>query len=199
MGAAYSLPMQHTRHMPVVEVILVRVDWDRTAIQLGRLPGRWHTLHLGPEPGYPFGRKGAELLAAWQQVQMSRQEAGMVLLDGDVAIDPVDYRAMMACITSDPEAVWTAPARLWPRSTQYPGGWYWAHHRGEASQDECDNPTVFSFCFTYLPRRLLTACRQAGMAKWTFPTCDSQVTQVAARERIKVGVVRGASPKHLHY
>jgi hypothetical protein len=184
--------------MTPVEVILLRVDWDRTAIPLGRLPGRWHTLHLGPEPGYPFGRKGHALLSAWQQVQMSRREAGMVILDGDVAIDPVDYRAMMRAITSEPPAIHTAPARLWPRSTQWQG-WTWAHHRGEPSQDECDDPTVFSFCFTYLPRDLLTACRQAGMAKWTFPTCDSQVTQVAARAKIPVRVVKDASPKHLHY
>jgi hypothetical protein len=183
--------------MQPVSVILIRVDWDRTAIQLGRLPGRWHTLHLGPEPGYPFGRKGLALISAWTQIQMAN-EAGIVILDGDVAIDPVDYRAMMRAITAEPSAVHVAPARLWPKSTQW-AGWTWAHHRGEPSQEDCADPTVFSFCFTYLPRRLLDACRQAGMAKWAFPVCDSKVTEVAVRMKIPVRVVAGASPKHLHY
>ena len=180
-----------------VEVILLRVDWNHTAIPLGRLPGRWHTLHLGPEPGYPFGRKGAEILAAWRQIQMSKQEAGLVILDGDVAIDPVDYQAMMRSITMEPTAVHAAPVRLWPKSTQWKS-WTWAHRNGEPSQDDVDNPTVFSFCFTYLPRALLTACHQEGMAKWTFPTCDSKTTDVAAKMRIPVRVVRGASPTHLN-
>jgi hypothetical protein len=184
--------------MPLVEVILVRVDWDRTAIPLGRLPGRWHTLHLAPEPDYPFGRKGLALLRTWQQIQLSKQEAGLVILDGDVAIDPVDYHAMMRAIPKEPGAVHVAPVRLWPKSTQR-SDWYWAHHRGEASQEPCDDPTVFSFNFTYLPRALLDACRQAGMAKWTFPTCDSHVTEVAAKMHLPVRVVHDATPKHLHY
>lgn len=184
-----------------VEVILVRVDASalgQQLVPLGRLPGRWHTLRLTPEPDWPFGRKGLALLRTWQQIQMSRQEAGMVILDGDVAIDPVDYQAMMGSITREPGAVHAAPVRLWPRSTQWKA-WTWAHHRGEPSQNDCDDPTVFSFSFTYLPRALIEGCGRAGMAKWTFPTCDSKVTQIAAQLHLPVRVVRDAHPTHLHY
>lgn len=181
-----------------VAVILVRVDWNNTAIQLGTLPGRWHTLHLNPEPEWPFGRKGAALLGAWHQLQQSRQESGMVILDGDVAIDPLDQLAMMKAIIREPAAVHVAPVKLWPKSTQW-GGWTWAHHRGQPTQEFIEDPTVFSFNFTYLPRGLLAACKQAGMTRWTFPMCDSQVCTQAQKEKTPVRVVKGCTPKHLHY
>jgi hypothetical protein len=183
---------------PPVAVMLCRINWNNTAIKLGELPGRWHELHIGPEPEHPFGRKGAALLGAWHQLQQTREEAGIVILDGDVAIDPLDQLAMMKAVTLEPDVVHTAPVRLWPKSTQW-GGWTWGHHRGQPGQESLEDPTVFSFNFTYLPRRLLAICKQAGMARWTFPNCDSQVCTTAARNKIPVRVVHGASPKHLHY
>ena len=49
-------------------MILVRLDWDHTAIPL-REARRYFTLRIAPEPEYPFGRKGLALAAAWRQLQ----------------------------------------------------------------------------------------------------------------------------------
>lgn len=182
----------------MAEVICVRVIWDRRAVQLGRLPGRWHDLHLGPEPGHPFGRKGLALSAAWAQLQMSRKEDGMLVMDGDVAADPADIAAMLAAAGGEPGAVHVAPVRLWPASTRR-RGWTWAHHRGEPSQEPCEDPVWFSFCLTYLPRRLLRACEAAGLRRWAFPDCDARVAGCALKEGIPVRVVEGARPCHLNY
>ena len=115
-----------------------------------------------------------------------------------MAIDPLDQLAMMRAINREPEVVHTAPVRLWPKSTQW-GDWTWGHHTGQPGQVSVDDPWVFSFNFTYLPRRLLSICKQAGMTRWTFPNCDSQVCTTAHNAKIPVRVVHGASPKHLHY
>jgi hypothetical protein len=181
----------------MVDIICVRVVWDRKAIELGQLPARLHTLHIGPEPGYPFGRKGLALASAWSQLQMSN-EAGMLLLDGDVAIDPYDLGLMLGSIDTEPGAVHTAPVRLWPRSTMR-DDWHWAHHRGQPSQEHCPDPLYFSFSFTYLPRKLLAACVRAGMRRWTFPTCDARVSATAKDSHVPVRVVENCQPKHLHY
>jgi hypothetical protein len=184
-------------------VLLVRIDWDRTAIPL-HLPG-WHQLHVGPEPVWPFGRKGLALTRAWRQLagakfnrELAGTPAGMLLLDGDVAVDPLDVRAMMDAVEETPGAVLVAPVRLWPVSTKIPR-WVWGHGRGEFGQDDVDDPDCFTFCFTYLPAALIEACIAAGLDEWAYPEVDRAVVEVARKTRAVVRVVRGAAPKHLHY
>lgn len=124
----------------------------------------------------------------------------MLLLDGDVAIDPLDYVAMCAAIDAEPLMVHTGAARLWPSSTTKES-WSWAHwQEGHGlTQDWTDTPDRFSFCFTYLPRQLLWRASQAGLAKWQFPNVDLRMAETAKACGIKARVVPNCYPKHLHY
>ncbi len=171
---------------------MVRLDWDRTAIPL-RLRG-FYPLHIAPEPGWPFGRKGLALAGAWRQLG-TPAAAGMLILDGDVAADPLDLAAMLAAIHADPAVIHTAPVRLWPVSTKL-DGWVWSHGRGQFTQQDVDDPDLFGFSFTYLPRRLIEG---AGLDRLTYPGVDRQVMSVAQKMRIPVRLVRGARPVHLNY
>jgi hypothetical protein len=179
----------------VADLVQVRIDWNDTAIPL-RLPG-FHTVHIAPEPAHPFGRKGLALAGAWQQLAQNHAD-GMLIADGDVAVDLLDLAAMRAAIHVEPRNVHIAPVRLWPVSYSAPS-WVWAHWETDASQELADNPRRFSFCFTYLPARLITSCLRAGLASWTFPHVDRRVSLQARKDSIPVQVVEGCSPKHLHF
>ena len=177
------------------DIVCVRLDWDRTAIPL-RL-GRFHDLHVAPEPGWPFGRKGLALAGAWRQLA-TPAAAGMLLLDGDVAADPADRDAMLAAIDAEPEAVHAAPVRLWPVSTHLPR-WVWGHGRGGYGTEDTDDPDTFTFCFTFLPRALISGCLRAGLAEWAYPHVDRNTCEQARALGIPVRVVRDAYPVHLNF
>lgn len=190
------------------ELLCLRIIWDRQVIPLPHNELGFHQLHVSPEPAYPFGRKGLALASAWQQIGTATT-AGMLLLDGDVVIDPHDLAAMHAAINKDPEGVWTAPVRLWRSAMREAGGgWIWSHLTGfprdQAHLDEWDEHKDFrfSFCFTYLPRHLIVAAIKAspGLKTWAYPHCDMRMHQLAARRRVPVRIVRdGCTPKHLNY
>lgn len=173
----------------------VRMDWDRTAIPL-RLPG-FFTVHYGPEPGYPFGRRGLAMAGAWAQLATA-EAAGMLTLDGDVAADPADVAGMKGAIHAHPDLVHVAPAKLWPVSTGH-SSWVRAHGAGVFTQDDPDEPDVWTFCFTYLPRRLLEAAVKAGLATWTYPAVDRRMHTLAGELGITARTCRTAAPKHLHW
>jgi hypothetical protein len=122
----------------------------------------------------------------------------MLILDGDVVVDPLDIGAMFSAIHSDPESVWTAPVRIWPVST-HRQDWVWAHWDESASQVNDENPRWFSFCFTYLPGELLNAAIKKGMKGWTWPRVDSTLSKAAQQRGIKVRVVENCWPKHMHW
>jgi hypothetical protein len=177
------------------DIVFVRVDWDNQAFPLP-LPGiRMHHLHVDPEPAHPFGRKGLILASAWEQLR-TRTASGMLILDGDVAIDPLDLGAMLNAITRDPDVVHAAPARLWPRSTGRIS-WVWSVWDGKQSQELPKTPTFTTFCFTYLPRPLLTRCVKAGLKRLRFPHVDSFVSAQAVAAGIPIRIVPDATPKHL--
>lgn len=124
----------------------------------------------------------------------------MLLLDGDVAIDPLDFDRMLRAIESNPLAVNTAPVILWPVST-HTEGWVWGHGRNGryTAVDYSENLDVFTFCFTYLPRALIEYCIEDGMDTWKFPDVDRLVCEAARDTGVKVNLVRSVSPKHLNY
>jgi hypothetical protein len=126
-----------------------------------------------------------------------------LILDGDVAIDPHDHAAMVNSIRSDYSSVWIGPAKIWPISTNF-STWVWAHRKNGAAritewQEYCTDPDTFSFCYTFLPERLLGACIQGGMAKWCYPNVDYNVVKKAQSLDIPVRVVEGCYPKHMNY
>jgi hypothetical protein len=179
----------------VADLVSVRLDWDRTAIPL-RLPG-FHVIHLAPEPSHPFGRKGLALAGAWRQLAQNSPD-GMLILDGDVAIDLLDLAAMRAAIHVEPSAVHTAPVRLWPAS-MHGDSWVWSHWTGQPSQDDQPAPVRFSFCFTYIPARLIDSAVKAGLESWSFPHVDRLLSLHAKKTGIPVRIVAGCTPKHLHF
>ena len=182
-----------------MQLVFVRVNWNNTAFPGFGMPGtRWFDLHLVPEPGYPYGRKGLALEGAWRQLG-GAGKCGMLVLDGDVAIDPLDYAAMGEAIALEPEVIHVGPIRLWPASTMKES-WTWGHWCGdERGQDYCPEPDRWTFGFTYLPARLLELARAAGMRRWTFPDVDTRMAAVARQNSLVARPVAGCHPKHLHY
>lgn len=180
----------------MTEVVCVRVNWDRTATETP-ITRRFYTLHVSPEPGYPFGRKGLALASAWRQLSHQGQD-GMLVLDGDVIIDPEDFSRMLSAIDGNATIVHIAPVRIWPVST-HREDWVWAHWAKEPSQDIDLSPQWFSSCFTYLPQLLIDQALHDGLREWTYPTVDKQVSQSAQRLGLRVRVVRDCWPTHINY
>jgi hypothetical protein len=189
------------------EVLIIRVAWK------GQLEGRTHpsfAVHsVDPEPGWPAGRKGLMLARLWQQLSKPVSD-GMLICDGDVVIDPVDFGAMAYAAGCEPDAVHVAPVRLWPRATGLPG-WVWAHRKPlppdtpddkamEAWQTDVDDPVMFSFNFTYLPARLVKGAIKAGLENWIYPHVDQGMWETARDLGIPVRVVRNdCHPRHVNY
>lgn len=178
-------------------VILMRLNWDRTALP-GLCPPGFYTTHVTPSDDHPYGRKGLVIASAWRALSDDGM-AGLVILDGDVAIDPADVGAMLAAVEDDPGAVHVAPVRLWPVSTKA-AGWVWGHGRANTfTQRDLEHPDCFGFGFTYLPRELIEASLDAGLEDWGYPGVDARVGDVGRKLKIPVRVVRGASPKHINF
>jgi len=189
----------------VTPIICVRLDWDRTAVRLpAGLPGRWHTLHYGPEPGHPHGRRGLAVGSAWKRLTTApaHDAAGLLMMDGDVVIDPVDYQEMQESIASRPVWVWVAPIRLWPASTGL-DDWVWGHWPGgpqnRSQRLQYDDIAWWGLGMTYLPRRLIARCLRDGLRNWEYPNVDSCINQRAQALGLDVGVVATCEPKHLNY
>ena len=185
--------------MNAPEVMFVRVLWTAHYIPPFRVPAgrvRMLDLHVTPEPSYPFGRKGLVLASAWEQ--LGRNADGMLILDGDVVIDPQDFIEMHGAIMAEPAAVHVAPARIWPVSTGA-ASWSWGHWKDQRGQEWTEEPDYFAFNFTYLPAALMTACVKANMRSWRFPNVDMNVSRTAKKAGIPARVVKNCAPKHMHY
>src|SRR5690242_10659791 len=115
----------------MAEIVCVRMNWDRTALPQP-IARHYYDMHVSPEPGYPFGRKGLVISAAWRQLA-SRNASGLLILDGDVAIDPEDHAAMLRAVDERPQLVHVAPVKIWPKSTKR-SAWTWSHWRDEPGQ-----------------------------------------------------------------
>lgn len=179
----------------MAELICLHVNWDRTALPI-RLPD-FHELHIGPEPGYPAGRKGLQLAGAWRQLAGATTD-GLLLLDGDVAVDALDLAAMRHAIHAEPGIVHTAAVRLWPKSTKR-AGWIWGHWAREPGQKMTRAPWRFSFCFTYVPRAVIEQALEDGLESWTFPWVDREMSCAARAAAVRVSVVPNCTPKHIHF
>jgi len=190
-----------------INLICVKVAWMGKTIASMEAP--FHVIEVNPEPAHPKGRKGLVLASAWRQMSSSA-DAGMLILDSDVAIEPTDLYTMVSHIGSDPDAVWTARTKLWPRSTHLPT-WVWSHRKEpppEMSNEDAirlwqadvDDPDWFTFCFTYLPRRLVEMAVENGLKEWHYPHVDKNMHQLAKQKGVKVRVVRGdCNPKHISF
>jgi hypothetical protein len=191
------------RPIEPVQYLFVRVIWDAHSISFPlKMPlANIKEVHVAPEPSHPFGRKGLVLASAWKQATDGRPDiTGMLIVDGDVLIDPHDWIMMRQAIQLEPGAVNIAPAKLWPVSLDALPGWAWGHCKnGNFTQEPTDDPDFFAFNFTYLPRKLMELCIQKGLKGWAFPNVDTNVSRVARQANIPMRVVKDCHPKHMHY
>jgi hypothetical protein len=181
--------------------VFFRLLWDGHHIKFPlHLAGvNMKDLHVAPETSAPFGRKGLALASAWAQL-VDPDMGGMLILDGDVVIDPYDYVQMYAAIQKDPAAVHIAPVRLWPVSKNDLDGWAWGHCRdGQFTQEMTLDPDFFSFNFTYVPRRVIELAVKAGLKNWQYPQVDRFMSRTARQAGVTMSVVTACRPKHLHY
>jgi hypothetical protein len=181
--------------------MFLRLIWDAHRVSFPlRISGvPMKELHVVPETAHPFGRKGMALAGAWQQLE-EEDMTGLLILDGDVVIDPWDYHMMYQAIQEDPLAVHIAPVRLWPISKGDINGWAWGHCKDNnfTAQMTLD-PDFFAFNFTYIPRRVVEMAVKAGLARWQYPQVDRNMSKQARIAGVRMNVVTDCQPKHLHY
>src|SRR5512146_2566976 len=91
-----------------VNLICVKVAWRGQTVASLEQP--FHLIEVNPEPAHPKGRKGLVLASAWRQMANDK-DVGMLIVDGDVVIEPTDLSTMIGHVLSDVRAVWTAPTR----------------------------------------------------------------------------------------
>ena len=181
--------------------MFLRLIWDGHHIKFPlRIAGvNMKDLHVAPETSAPFGRKGLALASAWAQLA-EPDMTGLLILDGDVVIDPCDYIHMYAAIQQEPTAVHIAPVKLWPISKNDLGGWSWGHCKdNNFTQEMTLDPDFFAFNFTYVPRRVIDLAVKAGLKNWQFPHVDQGMSRVARQAGVRMRVVEACQPKHVHY
>lgn len=177
---------------------MVRLNWNDTALKIPT-PGKFHNLLIAPTLDNPFGEKGRVIAGAWKQLNPDNKMDGMLILDGDVAIEPIDLTNMFRAIHNHDQMVVVAPARIWPKSTQKKV-WTWAHWSKEPSQTmETENIRWFSFNFTYFPKKVIEQAIGDGLVNWKFPRCDMRMSDAAFHAGVKVFVAEDVYPKHMNY
>jgi hypothetical protein len=178
--------------------LFVRFNWDHTALPYdpSAPDATFKDIHLQPTPSFPVGRKGLALISYWEQMQRMRPYLGMLIMDGDVAVDPLDIHIMRIYISESPEAVITAPIRLW-----YEGEWFWSHRGAANMLNDMDPDEIhfFSFGFTYLPKSLMEAASDAGIHAESYPYVDEFVSKLAVKMGLEIKLAEGCTPKHMHF
>lgn len=181
----------------MAQIICIRENWNNTALNIP-IPGNFFMLHIIPSAEHPFGEKGKALAGAWKQLSNETID-GMLILDGDVAIEPGDLTNMLAAIHEHDKMVVIAPARIWPKSTKRKN-WVWGHWSKDASQViETENIHFFTFNFTYLPRTVIEQALTDGLADWSYPGVDKRMSETAVRANVPIFVAENVLPKHLNF
>jgi hypothetical protein len=184
--------------------LFLMMAWEGRSIYTGfqnGTPTPFRRVDIYSTNEYPVGRKGYTLTQCWRTMK-DTHTSGLLILDSDVAIDPNDFSHMYNAMRGDSSAIHIGASLIWPKSTGYSTP-VWAHRKfGTEFKEWRTNRTdvdTASFCFTYLPARLLEACISSGMANWTFPSVDMQVFTTARRIGTSFKVVPNCNPKHMNY
>lgn len=194
-----------------INLICIKVLWEGSGEKrkVASLNAPFHDVLIRQEPEHPKGRKGLTISRAWEQMH-GPDDSGLLILDGDVAIDPVCLNTMVQHIASDREAVWTAPVKLWPKSTHLPS-WVWGHRKPPPPdmkqediirywQMDVDDPRWWTFNFVYIPRSLVKAAQEHGLETWHYPNVDKNFHELATELNYRVRVVRGdCHPVHINF
>jgi hypothetical protein len=174
-------------------VMSVRFSWQTPSALPD--PGHFFEVVMTGDAEHPHGRRGMWMSRCWDYAQ-AHEADGLLCLDGDTAVDPVDVAVMCEAIENDDVSVHTTPVRLYPPYDE----WHWAHGRNHYTQ-ECviKGINLFGFAFTWLPGSLLNACVDAGLENWVFPMVNKNVSAIAQEKRYKVNLVPNVWPVHVHW
>lgn len=173
-------------------ILAVRYSWQKPSSLPD--PGRFFEAVMTADAEHPHGRRGMWMSRCWKYGREHGAD-GMLCLDGDTAVDPVDVAVMCHAIDEDDKAVHTTPVRLFPPY----GDWTWAHGRDSYTQ-ECvtEGINLFGFAFTYLPGPLLNTCVAVGLESQVFPEVNKFVSRIARQSGCRVNLVP-MSPTHLNW
>ncbi len=178
-------------------ILCIRDNWNDTALDIP-IPGSFFNVDIRPTIEYPFGEKGRVLANAWRQLSKD-DYTGMLILNGDVIIEPTDHKNMLAAIHTRSDQVVIAPTRIWPKSTKRKD-WIWGHWSFEGSQKfETKNVRWFTFCFTYIPRKVIDQALKDGLVEWRYPGVDMNMARSAVKAKVPVYVAENVLPKHLNF
>lgn len=180
-------------------IVFAQLCWRGECIR--EIP-QFRRIDILPTNEYPLGRKGHTLVSVWNTCA-EEHTVGMCILDGDVAIDPLDAALMHQAITQYKDDIHLAHVKIWPKSTGL-SDWTWAERKwGTNTVEEWQklraDVDTMSFGFTYIPRRLIEQCIREGMHTWVYPNVDFNVGRVAREMKIKFRIVEGAYPKHVNF
>lgn len=179
------------------DILALRIVWNNEKPATPFMGYR--DLHVNPSDHAPFGQKGLMLANAWEQIGTPNESVGILILDGDVAIDPHDNRQMHDAIWNDPTSVHVAKVRIWPVS-HLGNTWLWGHGRnGKFTQEDVPEPDMFSFCFTFLPAELIEQAIRSGLENWVYPRVDQNMWITTQELGLKVRLVPDCWPKHMHF
>lgn len=119
----------------------LQLVWGRPWV---RLPDWLFSVRIPGPPQYDSGSKGAVIRTAWQRFQAD--SPGVVVLDGDVAVDACDVVAVESAIARDPGCVWAVACRMWRQAApdealrQVPDSDEWRAAVGECPDAEWLGP-----------------------------------------------------------
>ncbi len=207
-ASATSQPVEAPAAQTTINLICIKVLWEG-APRIQSLDSPFHDVLVRREVEHPKGRKGLTLARAWEQMS-GPDDAGMLILDGDVVIDPVDLNTMIMHVASDRGSVWVAPTKLWPVSTHLPS-WVWGHRKippegmsqGDVMklwQTDVEDPDYYTFCLSFLPRFLVETAIDEGLKEWHYPNVDKNMHELTKKLGISVRVVRGdCHPTHVNW
>lgn len=137
----------------------------------------------------------------WQALR-AMDYPGVIWMDPDIAIDPLDAENMADSIDLEPDSVHVAPHRLWPASTGRQE-WVWGHglwgDNAPVMTQIISTPVEwFAMGFTYTPRRLLNIAF-SHLPFWEYGMVDMGLSRLAREYDIPARLVLDCRPKHLHF
>lgn len=185
--------------------LLTRLPWAQ--FTLGNPKVQWpdfvRVVPIIPQPDAPYGRYGASLIRTFREVP---DAPGLVILEQDIAGDPLVVQEMEQAVVSNPDAIWAVPYRLYATSTGRHSP-IWAHRgglpsawNGMESDYPCpEEPRAVGLGCTYLPKILI---EHMASIEYTpdldYPVLDTTLSHMATTLGIPMYTTKREAV-HMHW